>query len=99
MSGSTRSCRTSPPIGITCDTPGTDSRRGRNTKSAYSRAAIGLTAAASIGSAISMISPMIDETGPMIGVNPPGNCSRTSASRSDTSCRFRYTSLPQSNSA
>jgi len=94
VSGATRSVRTSPPIGITCDTPGIDSRRGRSTKSAYSRAAIGLTAGvwpspAPSGSAISMTSPMIDDTGPMTGVMSPGNCSRTSASRSATSWRLR----------
>ncbi|MNR07991.1 hypothetical protein D3C85_1241250 [compost metagenome] len=89
VSGSTRSWRTSPPIGMTCETPGTDSRRGRSTKSAYSRAAMGLAISGSMGNATSMISPMIDDTGPRIGVSPPGSCSLTSASRSDTSCRLR----------
>jgi hypothetical protein len=42
------------------------------------------------GSATSMISPMIDDTGPITGVMSPGSCcSRTSASRSATSWRLR----------
>ena len=43
----------------------------------------------SSGKAISITSPMIDDTGPMIGVMPPGSCSRTSARRSATSWRLR----------
>ena len=95
VSGSTRSCRTSPPIGMTCETPGIDSSRGRITKSAYSRACIGVAAGtlaparAVIGTATSMISPMIDETGPIAGVMSAGSWSRTSASRSATSWRLR----------
>lgn len=89
VSGCTRSWRTSPPIGITCDTPGIDSRRGRSTKSAYSRAFMGSVLATSIGKAISMISPMIEDTGPIIGEIFPGNCSLTSVIRSDTSWRLR----------
>ena len=88
VSGATRSVRTSPPIGITCDTPGMDSRRGRSTKSAYSRACMGEApswACAVIGSAISMISPMIEDTGPIDGSMPAGNCARASARRSATS--------------
>ncbi len=103
VSGSTRNCRTSPPIGITCDTPAIDSRRGRSTKSAYSRARIGsaavLPSPADSGNAISITSPMIEETGPMTGAMPAGSCSRTCARRSATSWRLRYTSVPQSNSA
>ena len=94
VSGSTRNWRTSPPMGMTCDTPGIDSSRGRSTKSAYSRAAIGLAAGVLPspgfkGNAISITSPMIDDTGPITGVMPSGNCSFTSASRSATSWRLR----------
>jgi len=109
-SGSTRNWRTSPPIAITCDTPAIESRRGRSTKSAYSRASMACCAAASAltaapgasacsGSASSITSPMMDETGPMVGLISAGSCSRTSASRSATCWRLRNTSVPQSNSA
>jgi hypothetical protein len=94
VSGATRSVRTSPPIGMTCDTPGMDSSRGRSTKSAYSRACMGvatgvLPSPGTSGKATSMISPMMDDTGPITGVISPGICSRTSARRSATSCRLR----------
>ncbi len=88
-SGSTRNCRTSPPIGMTCATPGIDSRRGRSTKSAYSRTCIALTRAGSAGSATSMISPITEATGPRLGLSPGGSCSRAAASRSATSWRLR----------
>jgi hypothetical protein len=51
--------------------------------------AAGGAASAASGIATSMISPMIDDTGPITGVMPVGNCSRTSASRSATSWRLR----------
>ena len=91
VSGATRKVRTSPPIGITCATPGIDSSRGRSTKSAYSRTCMALAVPWSpvSGKATSMISPMIDDTGPITGVMPAGSCSRTSASRSATSWRLR----------
>ena len=94
VSGATRKVRTSPPMGMTCDTPGIDSRRGRSTKSAYSRACIGvatgdLPSPGTSGSATSITSPMIDDTGPITGVMSPGICSRTSASRSATNWRLR----------
>lgn len=57
--------------------PGIDNRRGRRMKSAYSRTAIGLTLAGSAGKAISMISPITDEIGPMFGLTPAGSCSFT----------------------
>ena len=63
--GVTRYSRTSPPRGITCDTPGTASKRGRSTKSAVSRSTIG--SASSPASATNIISPMIEEIGPMLG--------------------------------
>ncbi len=74
---STRYCLTSPPIGMTCATPGIVKRRGRITQSAYSRTAIGLTLAGSIGRAISSTSPMMDEIGPICGTTPAGKLSRT----------------------
>jgi hypothetical protein len=90
VSGCTWNWRTSPPVGITCATPGIVSRRGRITKSAYSRTAIGLIFAASMGSATDMISPMIELTGPMPTCSmPAGSCSRTSVSRSPTIWRAR----------
>ena len=89
VSGSTRYCLTSPPIGITCATPGSVSKRGRSTQSAYSRACIGLALAGSTGKASRMISPMIELMGPICGVTPGGSCSRTSARRSATCCRLR----------
>ena len=57
-----------------------------------------LLAPVSMGSAISMISPMIELTGPIAGRRPAGSRSSSSASRSATSCRLRYISVPQSNS-
>ena len=89
VSGATRNVRTSPPMGMTCATPGIDSKRGRSTKSAYSRACIGVAAGVlpslgTSGKATSMISPMMDETGPITGVMSPGICVRTSASLSAT---------------
>ena len=93
VSGSTRSWRTSPPIGTTCETPAIDSRRGRSTKSAHSRACIGsaivLPSADPSGRAISITSPMIEETGPMTGVMPAGSCAPITVSRSATSWRLR----------
>ena len=90
VSGCTWYWRTSPPIGTTCATPGSVSSRGRITKSATSRTAIGLIFCGSIGRASSMISPITELTGPMpTCCTPGGNCSRTTASRSETSCRAR----------
>ena len=57
------------------------------TKSAISRTSIGETL--SLVTAISMISPMIEVTGPICGVTPRGSCSRTSDRRSATSWRER----------
>ena len=97
-SGITRHCFTPPPIGITWATPGTASRRGRSTQSAYSRTASGLARAGSMGSAISSTSPMIEAIGPSCGTTPAGRRSRTAARRSVTLWRLRQMSLPQSNS-
>ena len=84
-------------MGMTCATPGMARRRGRNTKSAYSRVAIALIFAVSTGMAISMISPMIELIGPMPACcTPSGSWSRTTARRSPTICRARYMSVPQS---
>ena len=87
MFGVTRYCRTSPPIGITCETPGIVSSLGRTTQSASSRSRIGDSV--SLDTAISMISPMIEEIGAICGEMFSGSCSRTSARRSVTCCRFK----------
>ncbi len=63
--------RTSPPIGITCATPDTVSKRGRTVKSAVSRSSIG--SAVALDMAISMISPMIDEIGPICDATSAGS--------------------------
>src|SRR5262245_30934502 len=84
--GTTRYWRTSPPIGMTCATPGRARSCGRSTKSASSRTSIGETLP-SLVSAISMISPMIEVTGPIWGLTPRGSCSRMSVRRSATSWR------------
>ena len=95
--GCTWNCRTSPPIGITCATPGTDSSRGRSTQSAYSRTAIGLIFCGSTGIAICMISPMTELIGPMRGTTPSARPSSMADSRSETSCRARKMSVLQLN--
>jgi len=87
--GCTWNCRTAPPIGMTCATPGTASSRGRSTQSAYSRTAIGLIFDSSTGIAICRISPMIELIGPMRGTRPSGRPSSIADSRSATSCRAR----------
>jgi hypothetical protein len=83
-------------MGITCDTPGTASSRGRMAKSAVSRNSIG--SAPSPASATSMISPMIEEMGPMLGRMSSGKAACAVASRSATSCRARWMSASHSNS-
>ena len=85
-------------MGITWATPGTDSSRGRSTQSAYSRTAIGLVLAGSMGRAISSTSPMMEAMGPICGATPAGRRSRTAARRSATLWRLRQRLLPQSNS-
>ena len=48
---------------------------------------------------IIMISPNMDDWGPMVGCfTPGGNVPDSEARRSLTICRARYTSVPQSNS-
>ena len=94
--GCTWNWRTSPPIGITCATPATDSRRGRSTQSAYSRTAIALILLGSTGMAICMISPMIELIGPMRGTTPSAKPSSIDARRSATSWRARKMSVLQS---
>jgi len=76
-------------MGITWATPGRVSSRGRSTQSAYSRTAMALILASSTGRAISITSPMIDDTGPMRGTTPAGSCSCTRDRRSLTICRAR----------
>ena len=94
-SGWTWNCRTSPPIGMTCATPGIDIRRGRSTQSANSRTAIGSIFEGSTGMAIIMISPMIDETGPIRGSTPGGIPASSAPRRSDTIWRARQMSVSQ----
>ena len=89
VSGCTWYCRTWPPIGITCATPGIDSKRGLSTQSAYSRTAIGSVFAVSIGSATCRISPMIELTGPIRGSTFSGSAPSSVASRSATTWRAR----------
>ena len=90
LSGCTWYWRTSPPIGTTCAMPGKLSSRGRSTKSAYSRTCIASILVVSIGSASSMISPMMELMGPMpTCVTLCGSCSRAAARRSPTSWRAR----------
>ena len=78
--GSTRTwyCLTSPPSGTTCATPGTARRRRRIVQSATERMSMGETDASPV-TAISMISPMMDEIGAKVGVpTPPGRADATS---------------------
>jgi len=89
VSGCTWNWRTSPPIGTTCETPAIAISRGRSTQSAYSRAALASPAGPAIGMATSMISPMIDDTGPMRGTLPGGMADSIALSRSPTICRAR----------
>ena len=86
--GETRYCRTSPPMGITCATPGIVRRRGLMVKSATSLKPIGDTPAGPV-TAISMIWPMIELIGPICGTTFSGSCCWTSASRSAICCRLR----------
>ena len=95
--GDTRYCRTSPPIGMTCETPGMVSSRGLTVKSANSRRSIAETVSGPV-TAISMIWPMIELIGPICGSTPDGNCDWTSDRRSATCWRLRKMSVPQSNS-
>jgi len=82
-------------MGMTCATPGMDSRRGRTVKSASSRISMG---GASPDMATSMISPMMEVIGPICGTTPAGICSRTDARRSATCCLLVSSSVPKSNS-
>ncbi len=86
-SGTTRYWRTSPPMGMTWATPGTVSSCGRTVKSASSRSVIGSTLV--LDMAISMISPITDEIGPICAATSGGSCSRTNCSRSATCWRAR----------
>ena len=95
----TRNWRTSPPIGVTCETPGIVSSRGRMVQSARSRSSMGpMAPPAGAVIATSMISPMIDETGAIDGMTRAGSCCCTWPSRSPTCWRARQMSTLQSNS-
>ena len=79
-------CRSAPPIGVTCETPGTASSRRRTTVSATVRIVSGSTL--SDDRAKNRISPMIDEMGASTGRSIcGGSVPATSASFSATSCR------------
>jgi hypothetical protein len=86
-SGVMRYSRTSPPIGMTCATPGIDSNFGRTVKSAVSRSTIG--SASAPASASSMISPITELIGPIAGTTPSGICAVTALRRSATCWRAR----------
>ena len=78
--------RSAPPIGVTCETPGTARRRRRTTVSATVRIVSGSTV--SDESAKKRISPMMDEIGASTGLSTcGGSVPDTSASFSATSCR------------
>ncbi len=81
----------------TCETPPRASRRGRIVLSAMV-----LRSMSDVESAVRpiiMISPRIDDCGPSVGVpTPGGRVPSRPAMRSETICRARYMSVPQSNS-
>ena len=82
----TWNCRSAPPIGVTCETPGTASSLRRTTVSATVRMVSGSTL--SDESAKKRISPMIEEMGARTGRSTcGGNVPVTSASFSATSWR------------
>ena len=85
-------------MGMIWAMPGMDSRRGRNSQSAMPRKAMGDVAPVSERRPISMISPMIEVTGPITGVIPVGNWPLVTLRRSETNCRLFRLSVPQSNS-
>ena len=70
---------------MTCDTPGMVSKRGRTVQSAMVRTYIGAVLPPSLDRPINMISPMMEEIGPITGLTPLGNFSAASCSRSCTS--------------
>ena len=98
-SGATRTwyCRTSPPIGTTCATPGMASSRRRSVQSAASRTSIGVWR--SLRTAMNRISPMIDEIGASVeAAMSGGSWAATSCSFSFTIWRAMYLSVPHANS-
>ena len=88
-STSTWYCRTSPPITVTCETPGIPINRRRRSQSAKVRNSIGRTAGFSLVRPMAMICPMIEETGPRNGRTSRGKDGVTSATFSPTICRAR----------
>ena len=60
-------------MAVTCATPGTDSRRGRSVQSASVRSSSGERPLL-LTIPTSMISPINDEIGPMVGTTPSGRC-------------------------
>ncbi len=98
-------CLRWPPSTVTWDTPSTARSRFRAVNSANVRSSIPARRSASgvLGGsagrrATSITSPISDDTGAITGVTPAGSRSRTSCSRSATTCRSWMTSVPQSNS-
>ena len=83
---STWYCFNSPPITLTCDTPGTAKSRWRTSQSAIVRSSIGVVSPV-LFMPTSMISPMIEVIGAMTGRASSGSRSRTSCSFSETICR------------
>ena len=95
-SASTWYCFTSPPIGITCATPGTASSRRRIVQSAAVRSSCGDWVPVS---PIMRISPITLDTGASSGAaTPAGSELATLCSFSATICRARKMSVPHSNS-
>jgi hypothetical protein len=79
-------CFVSPPVGMTCDTPGTARRRFRRTQSAVVFSSMG--SCLSDVSAMKRISPMIEEMGASVGRSAPGGSDEAASwSFSATICR------------
>jgi hypothetical protein len=91
LAGSTNTwySRTSPPITVICETPGTESRRRRMSHCASVRSCAGATSGLSLVSPTARICPMIEDTGPRKGLVPSGNVPATSATFSATIWRAR----------
>ena len=70
-------------MAVTCATPGTDSRRGLSVQSASVRISSGERPLL-LTIPTSMISPINDAIGPMVGTTPSGRCPAASCSRSAT---------------
>ena len=91
LTGSTSTwyCLTSPPITVTCETPGTPISRRRKSQSAKVRSSVGPTISFPLVKPMAMIWPMIEETGPRNGRTSGGKDGATSDTFSPTICRAR----------